>query len=101
VGEQFPGIDRLGQLVEIDPAGSIDGVDAHSLAEALLRAGIAAGQVLTAHQLADDPFVRSTDLYQTVTSDELGAYEVTGLPWRIVDHPAVRLEAAPERSDAS
>jgi len=57
--------------------------------------------VTTAHELAVDPFVRSTGLFQTVESLDLGRYDVTGLPWMFVDRGRSALTAAPERPASS
>jgi crotonobetainyl-CoA:carnitine CoA-transferase CaiB-like acyl-CoA transferase len=62
----------------------------------LRAAGIPAAPVLTAHELALDEDVRSTGLFASVSSKDLGTYEVTGIPWRFVGHPLIAAAAAPE-----
>ncbi|MYW96140.1 hypothetical protein G3I59_37430 [Amycolatopsis rubida] len=90
---RLPPLRALGQLVEAD----LGGVDLAVLSEDLRGSGIPASLVHTAHDLADDPFVRGTGLYQTVRSEDLGDHDVTGLPWHFIGQPRVRIEAAPER----
>ncbi|MGF9648829.1 CoA transferase [Pseudarthrobacter oxydans] len=94
-GQQLPHLKRRGQIVDIrtfDDIASVEELDV------LLRAaGIRAALVLTAAELAVDPYLRSTGVFQPVTSEALGTYEVVGLPWSFVGHPRAPLTAAPER----
>ena len=78
--------------------GRLGRLDSREIADRLRDAGLAAARVTTAHELAADPFVRSTGLFQTVESQALGRYDVTGLPWTFVGRGRTLLTAAPERS---
>ena len=92
VGHPVP-TTTLGQLVELDLSPS----DLVKLEGRLRAAGVPASVVYTAHELARDEFVRSTGLYQSVHSDDLGDHEITGLPWHFAGHPHPQFRAAPER----
>jgi crotonobetainyl-CoA:carnitine CoA-transferase CaiB-like acyl-CoA transferase len=94
VGHPVPTTTTLGQLVELDLSPS----DLVELEGRLRAAGVPASVVYTAHELARDEFVRSTGLYQSVHSEDLGNHEVTGLPWHFTGHPHTQFRAAPERS---
>lgn len=93
VGQPLPSLTTRGQLVELDPAD----VDVAALDGRLRDADLPASLVYTSHDLARDPFVRSTGLYQKVTSTDLGDHEITGLPWQFAGHPHPPIQAAPER----
>ena len=54
-------------------------------------AGLPASLVFTAHELARDPFVSSTGLYQPVTSGDLGDHRITGLPWHFTGQPPMHV----------
>ncbi|MEZ2391789.1 CoA transferase [bacterium RCC_150] len=77
--------------------GSLRHLDSNLLADKLRDSGLAAAAVQTSRDLASDDFLRSTGLFQQVTSNALGSYEVTGLPWVAVGRPRAPLTAAPER----
>ncbi|QMT00983.1 CoA transferase [Gordonia jinghuaiqii] len=94
VGYDLPKLLTTTELVDL-PWQSAP--DADTLERALLAAGLSVSLVHTAHDLADDQFVRSTGLYQPVKSPTLGEYEVTGLPWVLSDAARPILKAAPER----
>ena len=93
VGHHLPTMTTRGQLVEFDLGKS----DLGALGNELRAAGLPASLVQTAHDLAHDPFVRSTGLYQRVTSSDLGPHEITGLPWHFTGQPRTAIQAAPER----
>jgi crotonobetainyl-CoA:carnitine CoA-transferase CaiB-like acyl-CoA transferase len=63
----------------------------------LRAAGIRAARVVTAKELARDESLVHSELFQTVESPALGAYLITGLPWRLTGRPSHPLRAAPER----
>jgi crotonobetainyl-CoA:carnitine CoA-transferase CaiB-like acyl-CoA transferase len=63
----------------------------------LRGAGIRAARVVTARELARDESLVRSGLFQTVESPALGAYLITGLPWRLTGRPGYPLRAAPER----
>jgi hypothetical protein len=83
---------RGGLLMGGDSTPSIE-----KLEYALRRAGIRAARVVTAKELARDESLVHSGLFQTVESAALGAYVVTGLPWRLTGRPSRPLRAAPER----
>ena len=83
----------LGQLVELD----LPDTDVVALEGRLRAAGLSAALVQTAHDLAADPFMRSTGLFQRVRSRDLGDHETTGLPWHFIGQPHVPIQASPER----
>lgn len=87
---------RAGDLLTMDlgPMEDWDDVDTE---QHLLDAGLAVSIVRTAPELARDPFLRSTGLFQSVNSADLGRYDVTGLPWRFVGRERPPLWPAPER----
>ncbi|MFE4500965.1 CoA transferase [Rhodococcus sp. NPDC056743] len=91
-GRTLPEIPRRGQLIELVkddlPADFVD---------SLIDAGVAVSPVYTAHDLARDEFLRSTGLFQHVTSTDLGRYRITGLPWTFVGQDRHAVTAAPER----
>jgi crotonobetainyl-CoA:carnitine CoA-transferase CaiB-like acyl-CoA transferase len=93
VGHRLPPMTTLGQLVEFD----LDGIDLSELDSRFRVAGLATSLVYTAHDLAQDDFVRTTGIFQRVHSGDLGDYEITGLPWHFTGQPRVRVQAAPER----
>ena len=88
---------------ELAPAylGHLELLDSRAIVDRLRSAGLAAARVTTAHELAVDLFVRSTGLFQSVDSLDLGRYEVTGLPWTFVDRGRGAVTAAPERPVSS
>ena len=98
LGQSLPALGTVGQLVTVR-GFEIEGGEASAatIADELLARGIPASVVLTADELARDPFVRSTGLYQAVESADRGGYEVTGLPWRFVGEPRIGVSPAPER----
>ena len=87
---------RRGELLPVELGPMADWDDA-KIEEHLLDAGLAASVVRTAPELARDRFLRSTGLFQSVESADLGRYDVTGLPWRFIGRDRVPLSAAPER----
>ena len=91
VGRPLPPITTKGELADVGP------LDREDLPELLLAEGFRVSEVLTAHDLARDVFVRSTGLFQPVDSTALGRYDVTGLPWQFVGQEPAALRAAPER----
>ncbi|MBM7365406.1 CoA transferase [Gordonia hydrophobica] len=93
VGRELPQLTVLGELVDL--GGAVDPV----LDQRLLAAGIAASVVYTAHDLAADPYLQGTGLFQTVESAALGRHRLTGLPWQFVGTDRFGLSAAPERAD--
>ena len=94
VGFRLPSLSTRGQLI------LFAGVETRlaTLEDGLRAAGLPASLVFTAHELARDPFVCSTGLYQPVTSDDLGDHRITGLPWHFTGQPPARLQPAPERA---
>ncbi len=86
-----------GSMVESIALGALEALDAYEIAQRLRDAGLAAEVVQTARDLAGDDFLASTGLLQTVTSDALGPYKVSGLPWMVVGTGRAPLTAAPER----
>jgi len=84
---------RKGEL--LPTAGPLPG----DLADRLRDAGLMAAPVHVTHELAHDPFLHSTGLFQDVESRTLGRYRVTGLPWRFVGRPRPTLQAAPEQPE--
>jgi crotonobetainyl-CoA:carnitine CoA-transferase CaiB-like acyl-CoA transferase len=87
---------RRGELLPVELGPMTDWDDA-AVEEHLRGAGLAASVVRTAAELAHDWFLRSTGLFQSVESADLGRYDVTGLPWRFIGRDRVPLSAAPER----
>lgn len=95
VSQRLPRLTRRGQLVDIEPIGTLASV--RDLDERLRDDGLPSALVLNARELAVDEFLRSTGLFQTVTSAALGNYDVVGLPWRFLGAPRAPIFAAPER----
>ena len=95
LGATLPPITRRGQLVDFQTTA-----DLHSVADLdqrLRSAGLPSALVLTARELSVDTFLRTTGLFQAVTSPTLGDYEVVGLPWSFVERNREPVFAAPER----
>ncbi|WP_198602093.1 CoA transferase [Rhodococcus opacus] len=96
-GARFALPPTRGSMVEPIALGALEALDAYEIAQRLRCAGLAAEVVQTARDLAGDDFLASTGLLQMVTSDELGSYKVSGLPWMVVGTGRAPLTAAPER----
>ncbi|UKA60494.1 CoA transferase [Arthrobacter sp. FW306-2-2C-D06B] len=99
IGLSLPSMKVRGELIDV-PLDALHATHDHELAEKILDAGFAASLVLNAQELASDPFLRSTGLFQTVESAALGEYDVTGLPWHFVGSDTIPIWAAPEINPA-
>lgn len=70
------------------------GRDHYAAMAALQAAGTPAGAVLTAPELFQDPHLRARGFWEPIAHPEAGDWEVDGVAWRLVEHPAhVRLPA--------
>ncbi len=95
-GCRFPGQLPRGSMLTSSELGKLNTLNADDLASALTKNGLAAAKVQSATDVARDPFVRSTALFQSVESASYFSYEVTGLPWVFVGRPRLAITAAPE-----
>ncbi len=95
VKTSLPAVTRRGELIDVVPTDTV--VSVADLDSRLRAAGVPSALVLTARELATDPFLRSTGLLQPVSSSTLGNYEVVGLPWTFVGQSRAPVFAAPER----
>ena len=95
VGATLPQTRGKAPLIDIASPALRD-ADPDDLLYDLLASGLAAAPVMTSADLNRDAFLRSTGLFRTVSSSELGDYEVTGMPWSFVGEEPVPLTAAPE-----
>ena len=87
---------RRGELLTLE-LDQIAGWPDADVERHLVEAGLAVSVVRAAPELAQDPFLRGTGLFQTVEGGDLGHYDVTGLPWRFVGRKREALRPAPER----
>lgn len=92
----FVALRTRGSMLPTSNLGKLAAMKLDDLERTLRDHGLAAVAVRNARELADDAFVRSTGLYQSVESTALGTYDVTGLPWVFVGRAREAVTAAPE-----